>query len=89
MFSYTNNELFKIYEEIVSGEWQKRPYINLKRPSQRCELGRAVIYGMTTALRYYYKKNYPKLKLTDPTVRLKKNSIRMNLTGDRWRREIV
>ena len=69
MFSYTNNELFKIYEEIVSGERQKDPM----QPSQRCELGIAAIYGMTTALQYYYKKNYPKLKLTDPTVqRLKK-----------------
>jgi len=87
MFSHTNNELFKIYEEIVSGEWRKRPYINLKQPSQRCESGRAAVYGMTTALRYYYKNKIEVNRSDHLTT--KKNSIRMILTRDCWRREIV
>jgi len=68
-----NKELSGVYEEIASGERRKGPYIDLKQPSQRCEIGRrAAEYGTTTVMRYY-KRNYPDLKLTEPSVQRLKN----------------
>ena len=73
-----NKELSKVYEEIASGEWRKGPYINLKQPSQKCKIGRAAEYGTTSAIRCY-KKKYPNLKLTEPTVRRLKNTYKDEL----------
>jgi len=84
-----NKEVSKVYEEIASGEWRRGPYINLKQASQRCEIGRRAAVYVTTAAMRYHKKNYPKLKLTEPTVRRLKNQYKDEVKKDHWKKGIV
>ena len=77
--SAVNQEVSMVYKEIASGERRKGPYVKLTDLSQWCEIGRrAAEYGTTNTIRYY-KKKYPDLNLTEPTVRRLKNSYKDEL----------
>ena len=71
-----NEEVRKVYEQSATGE--RGPYVKLTA-SQRLEIAKkAAEMGTTSAIRYY-KRKYPNLKLTEPTVRRLKNSYAFEL----------
>lgn len=67
-----NAEVIAVLEKVASSG-VKQPYCKLS-PAQRYEIGKkAAEMGTTSAIRHY-KRKYPDLRLTEPTVRRIKNA---------------